>query len=120
MADETESIGQSTSFERLLLAAIVVHLMAKGICPTSQNMCKAYNVIYRITSMFPFLELPLFKRSLQLFSSYILTVQKTIFTIWTPSSLLCIYTYIHVFPTFAASLIKALTEAHQTDHGITL
>ena len=78
MADETESIGQTTSFERLLLAAIVVHLMAKGICPTSQNMCKAYNVIYRITSMFPFLELPLFKRSLQLFSSYILTVQKTI------------------------------------------
>ena len=41
LADESESIGQTTSLERLLLGVIVVHLMAKGICHTSENICKA-------------------------------------------------------------------------------
>ena len=41
MADESESLGQTTLLERLLLGVIVVHLMAKGICTISENICKA-------------------------------------------------------------------------------
>ena len=45
MADESESLGQTTLLERLLLGVIVVHLMAKGICSISENICKAYNIL---------------------------------------------------------------------------
>ena len=67
MADESESIGQTTVLERLVFAVIIVHLMAKGTCPSPESMTEAYNAIYNLTDLLPFIEFPLFKRSNNLF-----------------------------------------------------
>lgn len=79
IANERQSDGQTSSLEQLLLAVILVHFMAKGIRPKSENMFTAHSIIYDIIGkLFPLIDIPIFKRSSQFFTRYMQTVQKKI------------------------------------------
>lgn len=75
IADENESTGQTTLLERLLIAVITVHFMMNGIQVSSEN---AYSEIYDLTKLFPLVEFPLFERSPQFISRYLLSIHKMI------------------------------------------
>ena len=60
--DEHESIGQTAVFERLLIAAILIHFI-NGIEVTPESVCEAYSGIKHLVNSFSLVEFPSFIRS---------------------------------------------------------
>ena len=69
--EEQESIGPSTDFEQLLIAAMVIHFILHGIEVNAENVCKAYSDVNQLAGLFPFVELPILKRTIQFFRKYL-------------------------------------------------
>jgi len=76
--DEHESIRQATIFEHLLITAIVIHFVVNGIEVSPENTCKAHPDVNTLADLFPFVEIPIFKRTNQYFSQYLLRFRKMI------------------------------------------
>jgi hypothetical protein len=79
-ANEQESIGHTTVFERLLVMAIVVFFMQSGIDidTKAERVYQAYCEVIGVSKMCTFVELPLFKRNQQYLARYLQKISKLI------------------------------------------
>ncbi len=75
VVQEEESVGSMSKLERLIVFAIFVNFMLRGYESTPDSIHRAFLDVWVVASECPFIEIPIFKRSQQYISRYLLRVR---------------------------------------------
>lgn len=76
--NEKETIGHTSVLEGLLIMGTVVYFMMSGIELNIEKFYQAYNEVIDVSSLCPFVTLPIFRRSKQYIARYLNNITKVI------------------------------------------
>lgn len=76
--NEKETIGHTSVLEGLLIMGTVVYFMMSGIELNIEKFYQAYNEVIDVSSLYPFVTLPIFRRSKQYIARYLNNITKVI------------------------------------------